>query len=158
MFHFLFLFVCNEAMQWNRGRNYNWYFIIKIRYMCIPGNYLYGAHVNRYLWESFGHRMLHLKNEIKSGFKNLSASSHHKMRKHIISVTPWTCQAPLSTEFSRQEYHSPWNLPNPWIEPRSPTSQADSLPSELPGKLKLIVFQSMLHEAAVLRHCLIGIT
>ena len=41
--------------------------------------------------------MFHLKNEIKSGFKNLNVSSHHKMSKHIISVTPRTiaCQAPL---------------------------------------------------------------
>ena len=45
------------------------------------------------------------------------------------SVTPWTIarQAPLSMEFSRQEYWSgypfpsPWGLPNPGIEPRSPT-------------------------------------
>ena len=57
-------------------------------------------------------------------------------------VTLWTVahQAPLSMEFSRQEYwswlpfHSPGDLPNPGIEPRSPTLQADSLPSEPPGK------------------------
>ena len=42
--------------------------------------------------------------------------------------------------FSRQEYWSgllwppPGDVPNPGIEPRSPTSQADSLPSEPPGK------------------------
>ena len=42
--------------------------------------------------------------------------------------------------FSRQEYWSglpcspPRDLPNPGIEPRSPTLQADSLPSEPPGK------------------------
>ena len=42
--------------------------------------------------------------------------------------------------FSRQEYWSrlpcpsPGDLPNPGIEPRSPTLQADSLPSEPPGK------------------------
>ena len=55
--------------------------------------------------------------------------------------TPWTvaCQAPLSMEFSRQEYWSglpvpsPGDLPDPAIEP-SPTFQADALPSELPGK------------------------
>ena len=39
-------------------------------------------------------------------------------------VTPWTvaCQAPLSMEFSRQEYlpfPSPGDLPDPGIEPRS---------------------------------------
>ena len=44
--------------------------------------------------------------------------------------------------FSRQEYQSgfpcpsPVGLPDPGIEPRSPTLQADSLPSELPGKPK----------------------
>jgi len=44
-------------------------------------------------------------------------------------------------EFSRQEYWSglpfpsPGDLPNPAIEPESPTLQADSLLSELPGKL-----------------------
>ena len=50
------------------------------------------------------------------------------------------CQAPLSMEFSRQEYWSgqpfpsPGDLPNPGIEPRSPASRAGSLPSEPPGK------------------------
>ena len=56
--------------------------------------------------------------------------------------TPWTVahQAPPSTEFSRQEYWSglpfpsPGDLPDPGIEPRSPALQADSLPSEPPGK------------------------
>ena len=49
-------------------------------------------------------------------------------------------QAPLSMEFSKQEYWSelpfpfPGNLPNPGIEPRSPASQADALTSEPPGK------------------------
>ena len=46
-------------------------------------------------------------------------------------------QAPPSVGFSRQEYWSglpfpsPGNLPDPGIEPRSSTLQADSLPSEL---------------------------
>ena len=46
--------------------------------------------------------------------------------------------APLSMEFSRQEYWngkmfpSPGDLPNAGIEPRSPVLQADSLPAELP--------------------------
>ena len=49
-------------------------------------------------------------------------------------------QAPLSTGFPRQEYWSglpfpaPGDLPNPGIEPGCPTSQADSLPTEPPGK------------------------
>ena len=55
-------------------------------------------------------------------------------------VTPWTVayQAPPSMGFSRQEYWSglpfpsPGDLPDPGIEPRSPTLRADSLPSEPP--------------------------
>ena len=66
---------------------------------------------------------------------------------HVLScvqlfATPWTVahQAPPSVEFSRQEYWSglpcppPGNHPNPGIEPRSPTLQLDSLPSEQSGK------------------------
>ena len=51
-------------------------------------------------------------------------------------------QAPLSMGFSRPEYWSglpfpsPGDLPSPGIEPRSPALQADSLPSEPPGKGK----------------------
>ena len=56
-------------------------------------------------------------------------------------VTPWTVahKAPLSIEFSRQEYWiglpcpSPGDLPDPGIKPKSPALQADALPSEPPG-------------------------
>ena len=58
--------------------------------------------------------------------------------------TPWatTCQAPLSMEFSRQEYGSglpfipPGGLPNPGMErtsPVSPALQAGSLPQSRLG-------------------------
>ena len=55
-------------------------------------------------------------------------------------ATPWTVahQAPLSKEFSRQEYWSglpcpsPENLPDPGTEPGSSALQADSLPLVLP--------------------------
>ena len=55
---------------------------------------------------------------------------------------PWTVAhpAPPSMEFSRQEYWSglpfpsPGDLPDPGIEPRSPTFQADALTSVPPGK------------------------
>ena len=57
-------------------------------------------------------------------------------------VTPWTatCQPPLFMGFFRQEYWSglpfpfPGDLPIPGMEPGSPVSQADSLPTELRGK------------------------
>ena len=62
-------------------------------------------------------------------------------------ATPWTVahQAPPSMEFSRQQYWSglpfpsPGDLPNPGIEPRSPSLQADALTSESPGKRRLVV-------------------
>ena len=58
-------------------------------------------------------------------------------------MAPWNvaCQASLSMGFSRQEYWSdlpfpsPGDLPNSGIKPWSPTLQADSLPTELPGNL-----------------------
>ena len=68
----------------------------------------------------------------------LVTQSHSTLCDPAITVTH---QAPLSMEFSRQEYWSglpfptPGDLSDPGIEPESPTLQADSLPSELPGKL-----------------------
>ena len=59
------------------------------------------------------------------------------LRPHGLYVA---CQAPLSMEFSSQEYWrgypflSPGDLPDPGIKPRTPALQADSLPSEPPGK------------------------
>ena len=59
-----------------------------------------------------------------------------------LCATPWTVahQAPLFVRFSKQEDWStlpcppPGDLPDPGIEPKSPTLQADSLPAEPPGK------------------------
>ena len=73
-----------------------------------------------------------------------------KLLSHVrLFVIPWTVayQAPPSTGFSKQEsgdstgvhwrthwsglaFLSPGDLPNPGIEPESPTLQADALPSE----------------------------
>ena len=57
-------------------------------------------------------------------------------------MTPWTVahQAPLSMEFSRQEYWSglpfpsPGDLPNPGTEPASPVLAGRAFTSESPGK------------------------
>ena len=66
-----------------------------------------------------------------------------KVFSHVrLFVTPWTVarQAPLSMGFSRQGYWSglpcppPGDLPDPGIKSRPPALQADSLPSEPPGK------------------------
>ena len=57
----------------------------------------------------------------------------------------YTRQAPLSMGFFRQEYWSglpcppPGDLPDPGIEPMSPALQADSLPSDPPGKSWVLV-------------------
>ena len=66
-----------------------------------------------------------------------------KSLSHVrLFATPWfvAYQAPLSMGFSRQEcwnglpFPSPGDLPDPGLEPRSHTLQADSLLSESPGK------------------------
>ena len=72
------------------------------------------------------------------------ASKEVKWNRSVVSdsVTPWTLayQVPPSMGFSRQEYWSglpvpsPGDLPDPGIEPGSPTFQADALTSEPPGK------------------------
>ena len=57
-------------------------------------------------------------------------------------MTPWiiACLAPLFMGFSGREYRSglsvpsPEDLSDPGIKPGSPALQADSLPSEPPGK------------------------
>ena len=55
----------------------------------------------------------------------------------------------MSMGFPRQEYwiglpfSSPGDLPDPEIKPMSPALQADSLPSELPGKL--LTFYNLQH-------------
>ena len=65
------------------------------------------------------------------------------MLSHVqLFATPCTVanQAPLSMEFSRQKYWSglpfpsPGDLPDPGIEPGSPTLWEDALPSGPPGK------------------------
>ena len=74
---------------------------------------------------------------------NLKVKVKVKSLSHVrLFVTPWTVayEAPLSAGFLRQEcwselsFPSPGDLPNPGIEPGSPTLQADTLTSEPPGK------------------------
>ena len=75
-------------------------------------------------------------------FKRRCVLSAQSLSRTQLSATPRTVahQAPLSMGFSRQEYWSglpcppPGDLPDPEIKPRSPTLQADSLPSEPQGK------------------------
>ena len=83
--------------------------------------------------------------ELNSWFDRTTQSE--KWRCYSISrvqlfVTPWSVaqQAPLSMEFSRQEYWSglpcpsPRDLLHPEIKPESPALHADSLPTQPPEK------------------------
>ena len=74
---------------------------------------------------------------------NVKECMHAKsLQLCLTHCNPMDCsrQGPLPVGFSRQEYWSglpclpSGDLPNPGIKPRSPTLQADSLLSELPGK------------------------
>ena len=95
---------------------------------------------------------LHLASYMKANSKcitklNTNTKTIISLQKLLSCVrlfaTPWTVayQASPSMGFSRQEYWSglpfpsPGDLPNPGIEPGSPTFQADAFTSEPPGKL-----------------------
>ena len=82
------------------------------------------------------------------------------LRRVQLFETPWAVggrmgphahQAPLSMGFSKQEYWnglpfpSPWDLPDPGIELRSPTLQADALTSEPPGKHVYLLELAQIH-------------
>ena len=77
--------------------------------------------------------------DIKKRWQEYTELSHVRL-----FVTPWTIayQALSSMGFCRQEYYSglpfpsPGDLPNTGTEPRSPTLQSDTLPSDPPGKSK----------------------
>ena len=76
------------------------------------------------------------------------AKSNRERESEVAQSCPILCdpmdciayQAPLSMGFSRQEcwsglpFPSPGDLPEPGNEPGSPALQADTLPSEPPGK------------------------
>ena len=73
--------------------------------------------------------------------KSFCCSLKVKSLSRVRLCDPMDCnQAPPSMGFSRQEcwsglpFPSPGYLPDPGIEPGSPTLQADALPSEPPGK------------------------
>ena len=91
---------------------------------------------------SSSNRVVSFIENLEPRLKFFSRSKCARLSRVRLFAPPWTvaCQAPLSTDFSRQEYwsglpfRSPGDLTNPGTEPRSPALQADSLPSELPGK------------------------
>ena len=97
----------------------------------LPGSSVYGILQTTMLeWVAISFSKTGLKVKVKS------------LSRVRLFATLWTVahQAPLSMGFSRQDYWSglpfpsPGDLPDPGIEPRSPTLQADALPSAPPGK------------------------
>ena len=83
-----------------------------------------------------------MKGSVATHEVHLLNESESEVTQSCLFATPWTVayQAPLSMGFSRQEYWSglPFpssgDLPNPGIEPESPTFYVEALPSEPPGK------------------------
>ena len=89
-----------------------------------------------------------LKLNVYYNFISCHTSEPVKLLSRVwLFAIPWTVayQAPPSMEFSRQEYWSglpflsPGDLPDPGINPRSPTLQAGALLSELTGKPPVIL-------------------
>ena len=101
---------------------------------------------NYYASSSSSNRVVSLIENLQPRLKHFPRSKCAMISRDRLFATPPTAarQAPLSMEFSKQEYWSglpcpsPGDLPKPGIEPRSPALQADSLPSEPSGKLKNI--------------------
>ena len=117
-----------------------------------------GAHVS---WvHDFGDHFVHLSVPRQS-LTNITGSQLDLLglvNRKVLSVqlfaTPWTVaqQAPMSMEFSRQEYWSrflfpiPRDLPDPGTKPASPALQANSLllshwGSPGPSSLSKIMYQ-----------------
>ena len=110
--------------------------VLPVLKLCVNGITWYGLSCvwipqsTQWLWKSSRLRHFHCFVPLHCCACVLSHFSHVQL-----FVTPWTVahQAPLSMGFSRQEYWSglpcppPGDLPNPGIEPGSPTLQEDSL-------------------------------
>ena len=100
----------------------------------------------------------------RGSYVMISDTWHETLSSAWLFATPWTvaCEAPLSMKFFSQEYWnglpfpSPGDLPNPGMKPGFPALQADSSPSEPPGRpvklsiLILIFSSSGLSQAIVL--------
>ena len=87
------------------------------------------------------HIHVHMKRRRNTSL-DITESESEVTQSCPLFATLWTVghQAPVSMGFPRQEYWSgllfpsPGDLPDPGIEPGSPTLQADALTSEPPGK------------------------
>ena len=147
--------LCNHLPYWKHskfsihGGNYNDdsspSLVVRTAWLCSPGDLSLGMTMTEWIPR-------HVFNFVKQGklYRSWLHNASHTaappacewLRPVQLSVTLWTVdfQAPLSVEFSRQEYWSglpflsPGDLPNSGIESRSPALQEDSLLAEPPGK------------------------
>ena len=107
--------------------------------------------MNTWILFSFLPPFLPLSKSHSPPFQNIKKARrklNHESDSEVAQSCPTVCdpkdsslhQAPPSMGFSRQEYWSglpfpsPEDLPDPGLEPRSPTLQADALTSAPPGK------------------------
>ena len=80
--------------------------------------------------------------EVKTGDRVRERQRDRKVKVKVAQLCLTVCDPMDCMEFCRPEYWSgqpfpsPGDLPNPGMEPRSPTLQADSVPVEPPGKPK----------------------
>ena len=111
--------------------------------------FLFGTYLEVSIGESIKVKLIQNRMFVLNRLDDQHVQSHFS---HIrLFSTPWmvTHQAPMSVEFSQQEYWSglpfpsPGDLSDPGIKPRSPTLQADSLPLEPPGKPIYIISLSL---------------
>ena len=96
--------------------------------------------VHKFIWGNYGWK----PPKLEEGNKSPSTRSIIEVTQSCLTLCdphgPVALQAPPYMGFSRQEYWSglpfpsPEDLPNPEIEPRFPTLQADALLSEPPWK------------------------
>ena len=88
--------------------------------------------------------------QYQNGGKLNISESHWVKSDSLQHHGPHAHQASLSIDFPRPEYWNGWlflsprDLLNPGVEPRSLALQADSLPSEPPGKHKLSILTTKL--------------
>ena len=114
----------------------------------LSGSELLSHHTWPYLQDEVQVQIPFLPKAFPDSFNSSLCVCAKSLSRVWLCATPWTIapQAPLSVEFSRQEYWSglpfppPGDLPNPGFKPESPTLQADSLPlSHLESPSQIVV-------------------
>ena len=138
--HFVFDSLFFGPSNWTCSKNgHFWLFRSESSVLVVSRSLLF---ISLKTWDAFGGRVdtwgglpgLLLADILT--YRRYRWNSVWKSLSHVqLFAIPWTvaCQAPLSMEFSRQEYWSglpvpsPEDLPDPGIKPKSPALQADKI-------------------------------